>query len=94
MKTDHRAVRAIEDRGDHLLVDGEPTRYLIAADGLHSPVRRMLGLDAPVAGHRRYGQRCHVAVAPWTSMVEVHWARGRGGVRDAGRGATSSASRC
>jgi flavin-dependent dehydrogenase len=73
VETDPRAVREVVDRGDHLLVDGEPTRYLVAADGLHSPVRRMVGLDAPVAGHRRYGQRCHVDVAPWTSFVEVHW---------------------
>lgn len=72
--TSPRAVRTIEDRGDHLLVDGEPTRYLIAADGLHSPVRRSLGLERPASPRRRYGQRCHVAVAPWTPMVEVHWA--------------------
>jgi flavin-dependent dehydrogenase len=74
VKTDQRAVRRVEDCGDHLLVDGEPTRYLVAADGLHSPVRRMLGLDAPGAGRRRYGLRCHAPVAPWTSLVEVHWA--------------------
>jgi flavin-dependent dehydrogenase len=74
VKTEQRAVREVEDRGDHLLVDGEPTRHLVAADGLHSPVRRMLGLDAPVAGHRRYGQRCHVSMPPWSSLVEVHWA--------------------
>ncbi|HYH73010.1 MAG TPA: NAD(P)/FAD-dependent oxidoreductase [Nocardioides sp.] len=73
--TVRRAVREIEQRADHLLVDGEPTRYLVAADGLHSPVRRLLGLDAPAAARRRYGQRCHVAVAPWSSMVEVHWSR-------------------
>jgi flavin-dependent dehydrogenase len=73
VKTDPRAVREVVDRGDHLLVDGEPTRYLVAADGLHSPVRRMVGLDAPVPVARRYGQRCHVDVAPWTSFVEVHW---------------------
>nr|WP_218852039.1 FAD-dependent monooxygenase [Nocardioides panaciterrulae] len=73
IETAHRAVRAVEDRGDHLLVDGEPTRYLVAADGLHSPVRRLLGLDRPVPGRRRYGQRGHLATAPWTSMVEVHW---------------------
>jgi flavin-dependent dehydrogenase len=73
VRTERRAVGHIEDRGDHLLVDGEPTRYLVAADGLHSPIRRMLGLDAPVGGPSRYGQRCHVAVAPWTSFVEVHW---------------------
>jgi flavin-dependent dehydrogenase len=74
VKTEQRAVREVEDRGDHLLVDGEPTRHLVAADGLHSPVRRMLGLDAPVSGHRRYGQRCHVSMRPWSSLVEVHWA--------------------
>lgn len=73
VETSPRAVRTVEDRGDHLLVDGEPTRYLIAADGLHSPVRRMVGLDRPADDRRRYGQRHHVAVAPWTSMVEVHW---------------------
>ncbi len=50
-------------------------RYLVAADGLHSPVRRELGL-ARVAGHRpRFGLRRHYRVAPWTDLVEVHWAR-------------------
>ena len=72
--TDHRAVREVVDRGDHLLVDGEPTRYLIAADGLHSPVRRLLGLAGTPSRQRRYGLRCHVEVEPWTGFVEVHWA--------------------
>lgn len=67
------AVRDVVDRGDHLLVDGEPTRYLVAADGLHSPVRRMLGLDGTPGRQRRFGLRCHAAIAPWTSYVEVHW---------------------
>lgn len=70
----HEAVRSVLDRGSHLLVDGRPTRYLLAADGLHSPVRRLLGLDAPVRGARRYGQRCHLRVEPWSDFVEVHWA--------------------
>ena len=65
------AVHEVVDRGDHLLVDGEPTRHLVAADGLHSPVRRMLGLDGAPSRHRRYGLRCHVALAPWTPYVEV-----------------------
>lgn len=49
--------------------------WVIAADGLHSPVRRMLGLDgrAQPAGRRRFGLRRHYAVAPWTDLVEVHW---------------------
>jgi flavin-dependent dehydrogenase len=69
----HRSVTCVEDRGDHVLVDGEPARYLVAADGLHSPVRRLLGLDAPAGVGRRYGLRCHVETVPWNSFVEVHW---------------------
>ncbi len=68
-----RRVESLSDRGDHLLVDGEPVRHLVAADGLHSPVRRMAGLDRPAVRRRRHGLRHHVAVAPWTSFVEVHW---------------------
>ena len=72
-------VARLEDRGDHVLVDGEAVRHVIAADGLHSTVRRLTGLDAPRSSGspaRRYGQRVHVALPPWTSLVEVHWAGG------------------
>lgn len=70
-----RSVVEVEQRGDSVLVDGTAARYLVAADGLHSPVRRRLGLDAPVQrAQRRYGLRCHVDTAPWTDYVEVHWA--------------------
>lgn len=72
---EQRAVASVRDIGDRVVVDGEPARYLVAADGLHSPVRRLLGLDRPAGGTRRYGQRRHLAVAPWTSFVEVHWSR-------------------
>ncbi len=68
-----RRVRSLSDRGDHLRVDDVPARHLVAADGLHSPVRRMAGLDRPSTRRRRHGLRHHVAVAPWTSFVEVHW---------------------
>jgi flavin-dependent dehydrogenase len=70
---EHRPVDVIDERADHLLVDGEPVRHLVAADGLHSPVRRRMGLDAPARTARRYGLRCHVATRPWTPFVEVHW---------------------
>lgn len=49
-------------------------RYLVAADGLHSPLRRRLGLARPPSGPRRYGLRQHFAVAPWSDYVEVFWA--------------------
>lgn len=70
-----RAVVDVEQRETDLLVDGTPARYLVAADGLHSPTRRRLGLDSPVHPvRRRFGLRCHVDLAPWTDHVEVHWA--------------------
>ncbi|MFB8075627.1 NAD(P)/FAD-dependent oxidoreductase [Streptomyces californicus] len=52
---------------------GLTARWLIAADGLHSPLRRALGLDRPASGPGRYGLRRHYPVAPWTDHVEVHW---------------------
>lgn len=74
VEIEQASVTRVEQHDDHVVVDGEPVRHLVAADGLHSPVRRLLGLDAPRSGLRRYGQRVHVGSAPWSSMVEVHWA--------------------
>ncbi|MFI1186174.1 NAD(P)/FAD-dependent oxidoreductase [Streptomyces californicus] len=53
---------------------GLTARWLVAADGLHSPLRRALGLDRPATGPGRYGLRRHYPLAPWTDHVEVHWA--------------------
>ena len=65
----------IVDHGDHLVVDGEPTRHLIAADGLHSPVRRQLGLDAePADRTAATGSAATSRSRPWSRFVEVHWA--------------------
>ncbi|MEV6791993.1 NAD(P)/FAD-dependent oxidoreductase [Streptomyces sp. NPDC051320] len=54
---------------------GLTARWLIAADGLHSPLRRRLGLDLPARGPGRYGLRRHYQCTPWTDLVEVHWSR-------------------
>jgi flavin-dependent dehydrogenase len=52
-------------------------RLLIAADGLHSPLRRAAGLELPQGqAPVRYGIRRHFALPPWTDFVEVHWAEG------------------
>jgi flavin-dependent dehydrogenase len=50
-------------------------RYVIAADGLHSPTRRLLGLDAQAGPStlRRYGLRHHYAIRAWSDYVEIHW---------------------
>lgn len=47
-------------------------RLLIAADGLHSSVRRCLGWDAGGGWLRRWGMRQHYACPPWSDDVEVH----------------------
>ncbi|SFK28011.1 NAD(P)/FAD-dependent oxidoreductase [Cellulomonas sp. KH9] len=59
-----------------VVAGGVSARYLLACDGLHSTVRRRLGLEAPATarpGRRRYGLRRHYRLAPWTDLVEVHW---------------------
>ncbi|GHB75189.1 oxidoreductase [Streptomyces viridiviolaceus] len=52
---------------------GLRARWLVAADGLHSPLRRSLGLEVKSRGPARYGLRRHYAVPPWSPYVEVHW---------------------
>lgn len=63
----------IRQHGDSVTTAGLTARYLVAADGLHSPIRRQLGLDRPDRRRARYGLRQHFQVAPWTDCVEVHW---------------------
>ncbi|MCY0921430.1 MULTISPECIES: NAD(P)/FAD-dependent oxidoreductase [unclassified Streptomyces] len=70
-----RRVTEVRQDAHRVSAAGLTARYLVAADGLHSPVRRGLGLSAPVVPGRpvRYGLRRHYAVEPWSDLVEVHW---------------------
>jgi flavin-dependent dehydrogenase len=68
-------VTALEQDSESVHAGGLRARYLAAADGLHSSIRRSLSLDLPADGRRRWGIRRHVHVAPWTDHVEVHWGR-------------------
>ncbi|MDQ1012920.1 flavin-dependent dehydrogenase [Streptomyces sp. V4I23] len=70
-------VEAVQQDATGVLVPGTGlrARWLVAADGLHSPLRRSLGLEVPSPGAARYGLRRHFAVPPWSSHVEVHWGR-------------------
>lgn len=51
-------------------------RFLVAADGLHSPMRRALGLEVEAHGVRRFAMRRHFALPPWAPRVEVHLGSG------------------
>ncbi|MFQ5719582.1 MAG: NAD(P)/FAD-dependent oxidoreductase [Acidobacteriota bacterium] len=52
-----------------------PARWVVAADGGDSPLRRSLGLDRPPT-HRRFGLRTHYEIRPWNDLVEVYWGNG------------------
>ncbi|NAS26133.1 monooxygenase [Herbidospora sp. NEAU-GS84] len=70
-------VERFRQRPDDVEADGfGRARWLVAADGLHSPLRAALGLTVPPGRLRRHGLRRHFAVAPWNSHVEVHWSPG------------------
>ena len=74
----HATVVGMHPKGDSVELrtaeESAEARLAIAADGLHSPLRKAAGLDqgalAPVL---RYGIRGHFAIPPWTDFVEVHW---------------------
>jgi 2-polyprenyl-6-methoxyphenol hydroxylase-like FAD-dependent oxidoreductase len=51
-------------------------RWVIGADGINSRVRAWAGLGSRRGVRRRFAFRRHYAIAPWTNLVEVHWASG------------------
>lgn len=62
-------------------LDAVTGAWLIGADGLHSRIRELVGAARPDAARpesrkraRRFGLRQHFRIAPWTDMIEVHWA--------------------
>lgn len=54
---------------------GMRAKWMVAADGLHSAVRRAVGIKATAGTPRRYGVRWHFRVPIWSQFVEVHWSR-------------------
>ena len=75
---EHCAVRShrVDGCGVTLETDAGSVRakLLVAADGLHSPLRRAEGLDRRPTGPLRFGLRRHASIAPWSASVEVHFA--------------------
>lgn len=69
-------VETIEQDSTGVHAAGIHADWLFAADGLHSTVARELGLALPTPkARRRYGQRRHYAVEPWSDLIEVHWTK-------------------
>ena len=74
VKLVHGELGEVTQDAESVCTDDFRARYLAAADGLHSPIRKALGLSRPGPGPRRWGIRRHVEIAPWTDLIEVHWA--------------------
>ncbi|WP_414938193.1 NAD(P)/FAD-dependent oxidoreductase [Amycolatopsis sp. cmx-11-51] len=72
------AVAEVTQHDDHVRAGELRARYLVAADGLHSPLRALTGLAKPgtasSTGTPRWGLRRHYALPPGTDTVEVTWA--------------------
>jgi len=74
IEVQQRSAAGLRNDVSAVSVDGERFCHVVAADGLHSGIRRELGLDRGPTPHRRYGLRRHFEMAPSSSLVEVHWA--------------------
>lgn len=68
------SITDIEQHCDHVQAAGMRARYLVAADGLHSPIRAAVGLSATDTSTPRWGLRRHYAIRPFSDSVEVTWA--------------------
>ncbi|GAA1584712.1 NAD(P)/FAD-dependent oxidoreductase [Kribbella sancticallisti] len=67
-------VETITQNTSSVTAAGITARYLAAADGLHSPIRRQLGLSQPrEPAEVRRGLRRHYSIAAWSELVEVYW---------------------
>jgi flavin-dependent dehydrogenase len=67
-------VDSLEQTADEVRVAGMTARYLLACDGLHSTLARLVGLALPAPKRRRrYGIRQHYGIEPWGDTVEIHY---------------------
>jgi flavin-dependent dehydrogenase len=73
VRIEHGDIGPITQDAMSVHCSGFHARYLVAADGLHSPIRAALGLARPSGGARRWGIRRHHVMCPWSDCVEVYW---------------------
>jgi flavin-dependent dehydrogenase len=66
-------VAEVRQTAEYVEASGIRGRWLAAADGLHSRIRRSLRLAAPPRRPPRHGIRRHFRAEPWSDLVEVHW---------------------
>jgi flavin-dependent dehydrogenase len=68
-------VDSLEQDATGVTIHGLRAGHVLAADGLHSTVRRLTGLERPAPrSRRRFGITRHFELEPWTDLIEIHWA--------------------
>src|SRR5260370_20706745 len=67
------AVTGLSSEGASLGEKIMKAKWIVGADGIHSRVRRWIGLDSSARLEKRFAQRRHFRVKPWTDCMEVHW---------------------
>lgn len=50
-----------------------PARWIVAADGQGSRVRKWSGLEKARSTAQRFANRRHYRVTPWTDFMEIYW---------------------
>lgn len=66
-------ITAVEQDAEGVTAAGVRAKWLVAADGLHSPIRRAMAIKTVAGKPRRFGVRRHFRVPAWSEFVEVHW---------------------
>ncbi len=66
-------VTSVDQDAAGVTAAGVRAKWMVAADGLHSAMRRVVGINAVAGQPRRYGVRWHFSVPAWSEFVEVHW---------------------
>ncbi|MEC7985812.1 MAG: NAD(P)/FAD-dependent oxidoreductase [Myxococcota bacterium] len=69
----HERVSQFSQTETHVNVNDYQARYLFAADGLYSSIRKKLNLNLPHKRPLRLGLRRHYRQKPWSPFVEVYW---------------------
>ncbi len=69
-------VNSLEQDASGVTAAGIRARYLLGADGLHSSVRRLTGLERPIPSKaRRFGLRQHFFMEPAGDLIEIYWTK-------------------
>ena len=69
-------VTTVSQDASSVTAAGIRSSWLLGCDGLHSGVRREIGVERRATRGRRFGLRRHFRVEPWSDLIEVHWSAG------------------